>query len=138
MFRGACVFDRVLQLPAVPIIGKDRGGPRRRGSPVPALGEEQILALVQSVARRAPELKPGANLGPIIEETRAALERGDSPQMILRLIETQLGAARNIAGLETQRGARFEPARLASSQNLDPERAPAGTGSSSGISTAGC
>ena len=127
VFRGACVFDRILQLPTVPIIGKDRASATPAEPPAStALGEEQILALVQSVARRTPGLKLGANLGTIIEETRVALARGDSPQMILRLIETQLGvAAGNIAGLETPRGARFEPARLASSQpNLDPRTGP--------------
>ena len=125
VFRGACVFDRVLQLPSVPIVGKDRGTAATTETPAPAAparGEQQILALVHSVARRAPESKAAANLGKIIAETRAALERGDPPQVILRLIETQLGVAgRNIAGLEAPRGAAFEPARLASSlPNLDP------------------
>ncbi len=127
VFRGACVFDRVLQLPTVPIIGKDRGTSMPAETPVPAaLGEAQIVALIQSVARRTPQRKLGANLGTIIEETRAALARGESPQTILRLIEAQLGvAAGNGAGLETPRGARFDPAGRASSQpNLDPRTGP--------------
>jgi hypothetical protein len=116
VFRGACVFDRVLQLPAVPIVGKDRDTPEETPAP-PPLGEEQIVALIQSVARRTPELKLGANFGTLIAETRTALQRGDSPQLILKLIEAKLGMApRTIAGLETPRGARFEPARPASSQ----------------------
>ena len=122
VFRGACVFDRVLALPSMPIVRKDRGSSATTETPArPALGEEQILALVQSVARRT-ESKPAANLAKIIAETRSALERGEPPQVILRLIETQLGVAgRNIAGLEAPRGAAFEPARLASSlPNLDP------------------
>ena len=127
VFRGACVFDRVLRLPPLAIAAKDRGNtPAAEAAPPPAvLGEEQILALVQRVARRAPDARPVANLGKIIVETRAALERGDPPQVILRLIEAQLGVAgRSIAGLEARRGAAFEPARLASSQpNLDPRTA---------------
>ena len=119
VFRGACVFDRVLRLPTVPIVGKDRATPE----PAPApLGEEQILALIQSVARRKPDTKLGANLGTLIAETRAALQRGESPQGILKLIEAKLGVATStVAGLGTPRGARLEPARLASSQpNPDP------------------
>ena len=121
VFRGACVFDRVLQLPAVPIVGKDRGTPEEAPAP-PPLGEEQIVALIRSVARRTPDLKLGANLGAIIAETRAALQRGDSPQLILKLIEAKLGATnRNVGGLETPRGPRFEPPRLVSPQRgLDP------------------
>lgn len=126
VFRGACVFDRILQLP---LVGKDRGNSTTaETTPAPsALGEEQILALVHSVARRAPDARPDANLGKIIAETRVALERGDPPQVILRLIEAQLGVAgRNIAALEARRGAAFEPTRLASSQpNLEPR---SGTG----------
>jgi hypothetical protein len=121
VYRGACVFDRVIQLP---VVGRERGNSTAvEATPAPPpLGEEQIVALVQSVARRAPDARPVANLAKIIAETRVALERGDPPQVILRLIEAQLGVAgRSIAGLEARRGAAFEPARLASSQpNLDP------------------
>jgi len=114
VFRGACVFDRVLRLPAVPIVGKDRGTPEEVSAPSP-IGEEQILALIQTVARRTPDLKIGANLGAVIAETRAALQRGDSPQSILKLIEAELGgSARSIVGLERPRGSRLEPTRLAS------------------------
>ena len=58
VFRGACVFDRVLQLPSVPIVGKDRGNSATTETPAPpTLGEKQILALVHRVARRT-ESKP--------------------------------------------------------------------------------
>ena len=124
VFRGACVFDRVLRLPAVPIVGKDRGTPDETPAPSP-LGEEQILALIQSVARRTPDLKIGANLGAVMAETRAALQRGESPQMILKLIEAQLGGgARNIVGLETaaRLAPRARPARIAAARPRSSNR----------------
>jgi hypothetical protein len=121
VFRGACVFDRVLQLPSVPIVGRDRATPEQTPAP-PPLGEEQILALIQSVARRTPDVKLGAKLGTLIAETRAALQHGESPQDILKLIEAKLGVTtRSIAGLETPRAARLEPAGTAPLQsNPDP------------------
>jgi hypothetical protein len=123
VYRGACEFDRLLKLP-VPIIGADRSQTPETETPSPGqpvLDEAQVLALIQSVARRMPDVKLGSNLGAIVAETHSALARGDSPQAILRLIEAQLGATRNIAALDSQRGSRFEPARLASAQpNPDP------------------
>ena len=143
VFRGACVFDRVLQLPSVPIVGKDRGSAAATETPAPpALGEEQILALVQSVARRSRRASLPRTSAKIIAETRAALERGDPPQVILRLIETQLGVAgaQHCGGSKRRAARAFEPrtARPRRCRTSIPERAPAGTGSSSGISTAGC
>ena len=132
LFRGACVFDRVLRLPSSGNLADGRA--RSRGLDTTAataeevqagVAQEQILALIHSVARRTPEAKLGANLDAIIAETRAALERGDPPQLILRLIEAQLGVAgRMIAGLEAPRGARFEPSRLAPTNlGADPKTA---------------
>ena len=129
VYRGACVFDRVLRLPTAPGNGSDSRTPAQTAAATAAaaptaagLGDAQILALIQSVARRTPETKVGANIAAIMAETRAALERGDPPQVILRLIETQLGvASRTIIGLETPRGGRFEPSRLApSGMTTDP------------------
>jgi hypothetical protein len=121
VYRGACVFDRLIRLPAVPIVGGDRTAEREAevAAPVPAppaLGEAQVLALIQSVARRMPDVKLGSRLGPIVAETQAALARGDSPQTILRLIEAKLGSVRTIAALDSPRGARAEPERLPSPQ----------------------
>jgi len=116
VYRGACVFDRVLRLPTA---DRGRSGGLETTAATPqevqaGVAEEQILALIQSVARRTPDTKVGANLATIVAETRAAIQRGDPPQVILRVIETQLGVAgATIAGLEAPRGGRFEPARLA-------------------------
>ena len=125
VYRGACEFDRLLKLP-VPIVGADRAAAAAPETPAPAppaLNEAQVLALIQSVAKRMPDAKLGNNLGAIVAETHAALARGDSPQAILRLIEAQLGATRHIAALDAQRGSRFEPARLPSSQPTPDARA---------------
>lgn len=125
VYRGACVFDRLIRLPSVPIVGADRPE-READAPAPAppaLNEAQVLALIQSVAKRMPDVKLASNLGAMVAETQAALARGDSPQTILRLIEAQLGATRNIAALTSQRGARSEPARLPSSQPAADPRA---------------
>src|SRR5829696_6903867 len=59
VFRGACVFDRVLRLPA-PMVGADRDHSRAADAPpARAIAEEQVLALIQSVARRTPEARLG-------------------------------------------------------------------------------
>ena len=122
VYRGACVFDRVLRLPNTPGSGSDRPQlpavePAAAAPAATSLGDAQILALIQSVARRMPETMAAANLAGVMGATRAAIERGDPPQVILRVIETQLGAAGSpaIAALETPRGGRFEPSRLAPS-----------------------
>jgi hypothetical protein len=131
VYRGACVFDRVLRLPSSLIAADNRSAARpaeaSATAPQGGLKEEQILALIQSVARRTPEAQVGRNIAAIIAETRAALERGESPQVILRLIETQLGVAgRPIAALEAPRGGRFEPSRLAPAAHATDPKVGAG------------
>jgi len=115
IYRGACVFDRALRLPpsSSDARGLEAAAVVAERMP-PALGDEEIRALIASVAKRMPGTKVGANSGTILAETRAAIARGDPPQVILRVIETQLGAdGCAIAGLEAPRGGRFEPSRLA-------------------------
>ena len=127
VFRGACVFDRVLQLPTVPIIGKDRG--TSMPAETPGAGG----------ARRSTDSRAHSERRQAHARTQAWREprhdhRGNARGAGTRRIAADDPAAhRSAAGscgrqrcrARNPRGARFDPAGRASSQpNLDPRTGP--------------
>ena len=83
VYRGACVFDRMIQIP-----GSLYSGPSADPGDE---AEDGVLALIQSVTGRTEGRAPDGRHGQLIAAIRTAVERGHSPTSLLRCVERELG-----------------------------------------------
>ena len=83
VYRGACVFDRIIQIP-----GASSQGPVTLRED-PAIHED-VVRLIRSLAARTPD---PARLNRLIMEIRTAVARGESPETVLHFIERQLAGS---------------------------------------------
>ena len=86
VYRGACVFDRIIQLPGAPEV-QSAISPQDNGS-----SGDDVLELIQVVSSGSVEPGRGQQ-GQLIAAIRAAVERGHSPASLLRCVERELGVS---------------------------------------------
>jgi hypothetical protein len=86
VYRGACVFDRVIQLPGAPEV-QSAIAPQDNSS-----SEDGVLELIQVVSGDSVEPERGKQ-GQLIAAIRAAVARGHSPASLLRCVERELGVS---------------------------------------------
>jgi hypothetical protein len=80
VYRGACVFDRMIQIPGT----ASQGSVTLREDPA---SHDEVVKLIRSLAAR--NVDP-ARLGRVIAEIRTAVERGESPDSLLHFVEREL------------------------------------------------
>ncbi len=80
VYRGACVFDRMIQIPGTP----SQGSVTLREDPA---SHDEVVKLIRMLAARTAD---PAHMSRIIAEIRAAVERGESPDAVLHFVERQL------------------------------------------------
>lgn len=83
VYRGACVFDRAIQIPGA------SSGSGSIADPDDKPEGDDVLALIQSVA--GPGRATDGRHGQLIAAIRTAVERGYSPASLLRCVERELG-----------------------------------------------
>jgi hypothetical protein len=80
VYRGACVFDRMIQIPGTP----SQGSVTLREDPASL---DEVVKLIRSLAARNAD---PARLGRVMSEIRTAVERGESPDSVLHFVEREL------------------------------------------------
>jgi hypothetical protein len=90
VYRGACVFDRIIQLPGAPE-RPSAISPQENGS-----SEDDVLELIEVVSGGSFEPERGKQ-GQLVAAIREAVERGDSPASLLRCVERELGVSSRAA-----------------------------------------
>lgn len=80
VYRGACVFDRMIQIPGA----ASQGSVTLRED---TASHDEVVKLIRSLAAR--NVDP-ARLGRVIAEIRTAVERGESPDSLLHFVEREL------------------------------------------------
>ena len=80
VYRGACVFDRMIQIPGTP----SQGSVTLRED---TASRDEAVKLIRTLAARNAD---PARLGRIIAEIRTAVERGESPDSVLHFVEREL------------------------------------------------
>ena len=80
VYRGACVFDRMIQIPGTP----SQGSVTLRED---SAGRDEVVKLIRELAARSPD---PAKLARVMAEIRTAVERGESPDAVLQLVEREL------------------------------------------------
>ena len=91
VYRGACVFDRAIQLPGA------SSGPGSVADLDDDPAEDGVLSLIQSVAGRGAGRATDGRHGQLIAALRTAVERGYSPASLLRCVERELGVSSHAA-----------------------------------------
>jgi hypothetical protein len=87
VYRGACVFDRLIQIPGASSTAATITAPGD------ATGEADVLAMIRSLARRGQDRDTGVRHGQLFAAIRAAVEQGHSPASLLRRVERELGVS---------------------------------------------
>jgi hypothetical protein len=82
VYRGACVFDRMIHIPGV----VSQGSATLRQDPA---SHDEVVKLIRTLAARSAD---PARLGRVISEIRSAVERGESPDAVLHFVERELAA----------------------------------------------
>ncbi|MEP6916958.1 MAG: hypothetical protein ABJC89_14995 [Acidobacteriota bacterium] len=102
VYRGACVFDRMIVLPERFLSARDRtptlavsAEPTRSDTFSAALTGgsaelTEVLTLIRAAAARPVEASDGVALGTLVADIGTALRRGDAPDAVLALIERRL------------------------------------------------
>jgi len=118
VYRGACVFDRMIQIP----------GAAAQGSVTlreDTAGHDEVGKLIRSLAARSTD---PARLNRVISEIRTAFERGESPDAVLHFVERELaGPVAAPARVGTPARARTsvpKPTVLKTSAPASPRPAP--------------
>jgi hypothetical protein len=80
VYRGACVFDRMIQIPGT----ASQGSVTVRED---TASLDEVVKLVRSLAARNAD---PARMGRVMSEIRTAVERGESPDAVLHFVEREL------------------------------------------------
>ena len=125
VYRGACVFDRTIQIPG----SSSSQGSRRPADPTGP--DEEVLELIRSVAGRLSDPAAEGKQLRLMQALRSAVERGESPTSVLRYVDRELGArtktfaaAEPAAGRESTPVTTRGPARSAARPAPAPSPAP--------------
>jgi hypothetical protein len=91
VYRGACVFDRAIQIPGAP------SGSGAIADPDDSPAEDDLWGLIRSVAGRGAASATDGRHGQLIAAIRTAVERGYSAASLLRCVERELGVGSQAA-----------------------------------------
>jgi hypothetical protein len=80
VYRGACVFDRMIQIPGT----LSQGSVTLREDPA---SQDEVARLIRTLAARTAD---PAHMSRVVAEIRTAVERGESPESVLHFVERQL------------------------------------------------
>jgi hypothetical protein len=115
VYRGACVFDRMIQIPGTPSLESVT----LREDPA---SQDEVVKLIRTLAARTAD--PG-HMSRIVAEIRAAVERGESPESVLHFVERQLaGAVVPPTTIRTRPAAPVAAAAPAAARRSTPATAP--------------